>query len=80
MKLFPKLATAALFLIAAPLLHAKPMVTGITNDSLGTVRQNAYPSIKASAPRTPEPGRFVLLGGGLLGFAGVVRRRFLLRS
>ena len=24
-----------------------------------------------------EPGRFVLLGSGLLGFAGVVRRKFL---
>jgi hypothetical protein len=29
---------------------------------------------------TPEPSSFVLLGSGLLGFAGVVCRKFLLRS
>ncbi len=80
MKCFLKFAGAALFLTAAPLLHAKPMVSGVINDSLGTVRQDAYASIKAPAAKTPEPGRFVLLGSGLLGFAGVVRRKFLLRS
>jgi hypothetical protein len=80
MKLFLKYASAALLMIAAPLLHAKPMVTGITNDSLGILRQNAHVSIKAPAAQIPEPGRFVLLGSGLLGFARVVRRRFLLRS
>jgi hypothetical protein len=79
MKLSLKFASTALYLIAAPLLHAKPMMTGITNDSLGTFRQNAYVSIKAPAAQTPKSGRFVLLGSGLLGFAGVVRRKFLLR-
>lgn len=34
----------------------------------------------ATVAQTPEPGSFVLLGSGLLGFAGVVRRKFLQSS
>ena len=37
-------------------------------------------SAAATVAQTPEPSSFVLLGSGLLGFAGVVRRRFLLCS
>lgn len=77
MKLFLKFTNAVLLLIAAPLLHAKPMVIGITNDSPGILRQNVSLRIKASATQTHEPSRFVLLGSGLLGFAGLVRRKFL---
>jgi hypothetical protein len=80
MKLFPKFASAALYLIAAPVLHAKPMVIGITNDSLGILRQNVSVRIKTRATQTREPSRYVLLGSGLLGFAGVVRRKFLQSS
>jgi len=77
MKSFLKFASAALYLIAAPLLHAKPMVTGIANDSPGIVRKSAHVSLKAHSAQTPAPSGFVLLGTGLLGFAGVVRRKFL---
>ena len=80
MKLFPKFASASLYLIAAPVLHAKPMGTGIKNDSLGILRQNVSVRIKAPATQTREPSRYVLLGSGLLGFAGVVRRKFLSSS
>jgi hypothetical protein len=43
----------------------------------GQVNEPTATLVIARAAQTPEPGGFVLLGSGLLGFAGVVRRRFL---
>ena len=53
--------------------------TGFASALDGQGEPAATLEIERVAP-TPEPGSFVLLGSGLLGFAGLLRRRFLLRS
>ena len=45
--------------------------SGSYSDLVGAVTYNYTPTAA-----TPEPSSFVLLGSGLLGFAGFVRRRF----
>jgi hypothetical protein len=44
--------------------------------SYGTVPSEAFFISDASGATTPEPGSFALLGSGILGMAGVLRRRF----
>jgi hypothetical protein len=61
--------------VDSPAFTPGTTVTGLTNDNLGTLRQGAVLSVTTPAAQTPEPGGFVLLGSGLLGFAGVIRRK-----
>jgi len=66
--------------ITNPVLTPGTTVTGIA--ASGILGDNAaatfsVASAAATVAQTPEPNTFVLLGSGLLGFAGVVRRRLL---
>jgi hypothetical protein len=64
--------------VAHPVFTAGTTVTGIA--ASGILGDNAaatfsVASAAATVSQTPEPNTFVLLGSGLLGFAGAVRRK-----
>jgi hypothetical protein len=66
--------------IANPVFTPGTTVTGIAASGILGDNQAAtfrITSAAATVAQTPEPNTFVLFGSGLLGFVGVVRRRFL---
>ena len=46
-------------------------------NTLGTIPSESFTISGGSGGTTPEPGSFVLLGSGILGLAGVLRRKLL---
>lgn len=81
-----------LFLDGSEVIDSGAPTTAITNDfTVGTTgtydfevlytNVNALPSVlESNISATPEPSSLMLLGSGMLGFAGIARRKFRSRS
>jgi hypothetical protein len=84
MQLFESDGAAKIFtgIETSPIFTAGTTVHGGSSVTFGEDAPAGSVSISSTAPPpapTPEPSSFVLLGSGLLGFAGVMRRKLLPR-